>query len=321
MKKLLYFLLFTIIYGCNAPSEQPVMASLKSAAYTGVSLTILGNVQDAGSPHVGCKKSCCAGLYASGDLSRKVVCLGVLDHGNKKSYMLEATPDMPWQMKQLSVAADWTDKQSPDGIFVTHAHIGHYTGLMYLGKEALGASGQKVYAMPAMATFLSSHGPWSQLVRKDNIDIDTLTDRQPVVLSSDLAITPFRVPHRDEFSETVGYYINGPNKVALFIPDIDKWERWEESIVKAIAEVDYAFVDGTFYDAAEIDNRDISLIPHPFITESMSKFEYLAKAEKDKIYFIHLNHTNKALNPQSAESQTIRRQGYHVARQGEVFEL
>ena len=112
------------------------------------------------------------------------------------------------------------------------------------------------------------------------------------------------MPHRDEYSETVGYVISGPNKSALFIPDIDKWEKWKLDINAEIKKVDYALLDATFFDEKEINNRDISEIPHPFIIESMKKFEMMTPEEKNKIIFIHFNHTNPVLKDQR-ESTTV----------------
>ena len=134
-------------------------------------------------------------------------------------------------------------------------------------------------------------------------------------------IVPFLVPHRDEYSETVGFMITGPNKSVIFIPDIDKWEKWDRDIIEEISRVDYAFIDGTFYDGEEINNRDISEIPHPFIIESMTKFKKLPSKEKSKIYFIHLNHTNPLLDPGSEASQQVSSRGFHVARFMDRFEL
>ena len=191
----------------------------------------------------------------------------------------------------LRGSASWDTKELPDGIFLTHAHIGHYTGLMYLGKEATNAKKVPVYAMPKMGGFLEQNGPWNQLVTNNNITLKKLENNKAIVLSENLKVIPFTVPHRDEYSETVGYTIIGPNKTALFIPDIDKWEKWETNIIAAISKVDYAFIDATFYDAEEINNRDISQIPHPFVIESMALFDNLSETQKKKIHFIHFNHT------------------------------
>jgi pyrroloquinoline quinone biosynthesis protein B len=88
-----------------------------------------------------------------------------------------------------------------------------------------------------------------------------------------------------------------------------------------IKEVDFAFLDGTFYDAAEVGYRDISEIPHPFIVESLSLFESLDAVDRKKIYFIHFNHTNPLLNPESDESKNVLNLGFQIAREGMVFKL
>lgn len=292
-----------------------------------ISLVILGTLQDAGSPQVGCNKDCCKALFLNPDKNRRVVSLGLVDAINQKKYLFEATPDFSQQAKALKNQAAFSNTETPDGIFLTHAHIGHYTGLMYLGKEATNAAGVAVYAMPRMKGFLQQHGPWSQLVNNRNIALMDLVDQNQISLTNRLTVIPFTVPHRDEFSETVGYTIIGPNKKALFIPDIDKWEKWNTNIVDAVAKVDYAFVDGTFYDAAEISNpkdpvaRDISTIPHPFIIESMKRFKDLPAAEKKKIYFIHFNHTNPVINKSSRQYRQVIQNGFNIAEINTQFSL
>ncbi|WP_431122823.1 MBL fold metallo-hydrolase [Flagellimonas flava] len=278
-----------------------------------VSLIVLGTVQDGGSPHIGCKRDCCADLFKNLDPERKVVSLGIVDHENQKTYLFEATPDMSTQLKALKSYAG-LEAETPDGIFLTHAHIGHYTGLMYLGREALGAHQVPVYAMPKMKAFLENNGPWSQLVALGNMDLIEMSDKRVVELTPNLTVTPFTVPHRDEFSETVGFKIFGPTKSVLFIPDIDKWHKWEESIAEEIRKVDFAFLDASFFDGKEINNRDIAEIPHPFVIESMELFASLPTSEKEKIHFTHLNHTNPLLDKTSDASQSVRDSGYKVAQ-------
>jgi pyrroloquinoline quinone biosynthesis protein B len=119
----------------------------------------------------------------------------------------------------------------------------------------------------------------------------------------------------------VGYKITGPNISVLFIPDIDKWTSWETDIVAAIYEVEYAFLDATFYDGEEIDNRDISEIPHPFVIESLALFRDLPDEERSKINFIHFNHTNPLLNIESAASRQLLDKGYHIARLRQTLKL
>jgi len=318
MKKFILLLILILLLSCNKSPEQ-INKSQPTPSKT--SIVILGTIQDAGSPHIACIKDCCNDLFDKPNNTRQVVSLGVYDTSTKKRYLFEATPDMPNQLNYLMQYGEQSDKKIPDGVFLTHAHIGHYTGLMYFGKEAMSADRVPVFAMPKMKDFLETNGPWSQLVSEKNIVINQLKDGESIQLSNDLKVTPYRVPHRDEYSETVGYHIQGPNKSALFIPDIDKWEKWEKSIIEEIKKVDYAFLDATFYDGVELNNRDISQIPHPFVIESIEKFKDLNEDEKRKIIFIHFNHTNPILNPNSSEAKNLIDKGFRIAKFQEVFEL
>lgn len=314
--------LLLILLSLLAAGPQPAGFAKQTGASSPqpeVSLIILGTVQDAGSPQAGCKKNCCKKLFLQPDKNRKVVSLGLIDRLNNKKYLFEASPDISAQLRMLQNHSQ--GNEIPDGIFLTHAHIGHYTGLMYLGREAMNTNGVPVYTMPRMKTFLEQNGPWSQLVTNKNIQLQPMADETEIPLSSRLKVTPFTVPHRDEFSETVGYRISGPRKTALFIPDIDKWEKWKTPVIEAIAKADYAFIDGTFYDAAEINNRNMAEIPHPFITESMNLFKDLPQAEKKKIHFIHFNHTNPLLDKKTNQAQAVIRKGFNMAVIHDVFDL
>ena len=191
---------------------------------------------------------------------------------------------------------------------------------MYLGREAMGAKKVPVYAMPKMQHFIETQGPWSQLVKLNNIAIQSLQHDSTVVLTPALKVTPFLVPHRDEFSETVGYKIEGTKKSALFIPDINKWEQWERDIVAAVKTVDYAFLDATFFKNGEIP-RPMSEVPHPFIEETLRLFEGESEAVKNKIHFIHFNHSNPALKAQHRLKDSVQALGYHFAKEGRVYGL
>ncbi len=327
MKALYLIILSTILCSCqNKESEttEYIQASVKTTDLllnkTGTYLIVLGNVQDAGSPQIACTKKCCQDLFENPDKNRKVVSLGLVDIENHSNFLFEATPDMVEQVKILKNQGK-NASEIPDAIFITHAHIGHYSGLMYLGKEAMNADKTLVYTMPRMKKFLKNNGPWSQLVLNENISLQALNNEQDLDLSPGIKVTPYTVPHRDEFSETVGYTIAGPAKKALFIPDIDKWEKWDRDIINEIKKVDYAFIDATFYDGEEVNNRDISQIPHPFVIESMDKFSKLSAKEKNKIIFIHFNHTNPLLNTDSPQTKQVLKNGYRIARMNDIYPL
>jgi pyrroloquinoline quinone biosynthesis protein B len=175
--------------------------------------------------------------------------------------------------------------------------------------------------MPRFSEFLRTQGPWSQLVQLQNIELHRLAVDVPVRLNDRLVITPLTVPHRDEFSETVAFRIEGPRKKVLFLPDIDKWERWERAIEQELATVDVAYLDATFFDGAELPGRDMREIPHPFVVESLQRFSQLNPRERAKIRLIHLNHTNPLLDPESEAIRQTQAAGLGVAEQGERIEL
>jgi pyrroloquinoline quinone biosynthesis protein B len=186
---------------------------------------------------------------------------------------------------------------------------------MFLGHEAMGASGVPVYAMPRMKDYLAGNGPWSQLVNYRNIILKALQNEETEELGA-LKVTPFLVPHRDEYSETVGYRIDGPSKSAIFIPDINKWADWQTDLSSLVKTVDYALIDATFFADGELPGRDMSKIPHPFVVESMETLATLPVTERNKVWFIHLNHTNPLLNAESQESKLVRSKGFNIAVEG-----
>jgi pyrroloquinoline quinone biosynthesis protein B len=311
MKNLL-FATFLVFFSCKTPLKQEISTNLPNQF-----ITILGIAQDAGYPHPYCGKACCEAVLQGKEQRKKVTCLGIVDRETQQVFMIEATPDFTEQERILrGYLSDKT--KSISGIFLTHAHMGHYTGLMYLGREAMGAKEIPVFAMPKMKAFLTNNGPWSQLVSLKNIMLTPLYSDSSVAISKNISIKPIVVPHRDEFSETVGFIIYGKNKKVLFIPDIDKWHKWEHKILDEVRNVDVALLDGTFYKNGEIPNRDMSEIPHPFIEETIGLFK--DTLDKSKIHFIHLNHTNPILR-QTTEREAVLKQGFGVCKEGDVITL
>ena len=303
MKNSIYFILVILFIPLVAFNQDNSTYSLK----------ILGVVQDGGLPHLGSNKLCCENI----EQKRHVTSIMLVNNENNESYLFDASPDIN---EQLNFMGDRI-KKDLKGVFLTHAHIGHYTGLMYFGREALNSKLINVYAMPRMKKFLEQNGPWSQLVSLENISINEINSNSKISVDPNVIIQPIEVPHRAEFSETVGYKIYGPNKTVLFIPDIDKWYLWEKSIINEIKQVDYALIDATFYDAEEVNYRDLSEIPHPFVVESMELFDSISDEEKKKIFFIHLNHTNPLLDKDSDQYKFVKDKGYNVAEEGMKLKL
>lgn len=285
-------------------------------------IIVLGIAQDAGFPQAGCSEICCRDAWNQPELRRMTACLAIVDRHTQQRWIIDCTPDFPDQLRLLDQVAPRRDGSSSlNGILLTHAHDGHYAGLIHLGREVLGAEGVPVYAMPRMTSFLQNNGPWSQLVTLKNIRLRPIVDRRSTALNDRISVKPLLVPHRDEFSETVGFLITGPNRKVLFIPDIDKWSKWSTNIDQLLQDVDIAYLDGTFYRNGEISGRDMSLIPHPFIEESLHRFSHLSSELRSRIRFIHFNHTNEALHSDSAACRQVIQAGLNIARQGEQFRI
>jgi len=303
MRMMAKTILALLLIGCCFSNDNPYVV-------------VLGIAQDGGAPHAGCERSCCIELWKTGK-KEKVSCIGIVDPISKQSWMIDATPDFASQYRIL------TEEHETKlvGIFLTHAHMGHYTGLLHLGREVMGRKNVPVYAMERMKGFLENNGPWNQLVTLKNIELRLIKDSKEMKIGSQLFIEPFIVPHRDEYSETVGYRIMGENSSLVFIPDIDKWDKWHQSIFQLVLNTDIALLDGTFYSQDEIPNRDMSEIPHPFIIESMNTLFDLSTTNRNKVHFIHLNHSNPAMKKNGAAYNFIRSKRFNVASEGDRFNL
>ncbi|MEZ4905354.1 MAG: MBL fold metallo-hydrolase [Spirosomataceae bacterium] len=270
---------------------------------------VLGVAQDGGYPQAGCKKECCRAVWELKIPHQSVSCIALVDPVSNEQWLFDATPSFTEQLHQLQTT---TQNLHLSGIFLTHAHIGHYTGLMSLGREVMGSQKIPVFAMPKMKIFLENNGPWNQLVNLKNIDIKPIDDKEVLVLNSRISVKPFRVPHRDEYSETVGFQIITQNKKLIFIPDIDKWQKWDQDLVSVVKENDVLLLDGTFYQDGEI-NRPMSEVPHPFVVETMDLLKNLSDKERSKVHFIHLNHTNPILRPHTKERNEVLKKEFNIA--------
>jgi pyrroloquinoline quinone biosynthesis protein B len=278
---------------------------------------VLGIAQDGGVPHIGCRQQPCIAARRDPARRHRVASLGLVDEPSGRRYLIDATPDLPSQLETLYGGGSWPEPRRPvDGVFLTHAHAGHYTGLMYLGREALGARAVPVYATPRLAAFLRANGPWSQLVSLGQIDLRELPPGRELPLGGGLAVTPLAVPHRDEYSDTVGFRVRGPSRSLLYIPDIDKWERWDRRIEDEVARVDTALLDGTFLHPDEVPGRNLAEIPHPLVPETTVRL----RGARSTVLLIHLNHTNRLLWDE-AERRRLLTQGLDVAREGQELPL
>lgn len=279
-------------------------------------ILVLGTAQDGGYPHLGCSKICCSKAWDNPGAKRHIVSLALADPASGQWWLLEATPDIREQLQLFRTMTDSLFPYLPSGIFITHAHIGHYTGLMQLGREVMGAKEVPVYVLPKLKTFIETNGPWQQLVTLRNITLHVLTADTPLIIGDNISVTAYKVPHRDEYSETAGFKIITSSRKYLFIPDINKWNDWDKNIITEVGNSDIALLDATFYDTTELPGRRLTEVPHPFITETISLFRHTDSTTKSKIHFIHFNHTNPMLWDEE-KRRAFGKSGFHLAEQGQ----
>lgn len=275
-----------------------------------VEAVVLGIAQDGGVPHVGCRQKLCVEARRDPSRRRHVSSLGLVDSSAGKRFVIDATPDFESQVERLGGL--------PDGILLTHAHIGHYLGLAQLGREVANTHAMPVFCTASMARFLRENRPWSRLVERENIAIHEIQPDTEFPLTGSLRVTLLRVPHRDEDSDTVAYVVAGPSRRLLWLPDIDKWEKWDRRIEDVLRTVDFAFLDGTFFSADEIPGRSIADIPHPLISETVSRLS--PGGRSPKVFFVHLNHTNR-LYWDRTELGRLHQKGFAVAAEGQRIPL
>jgi len=250
--------------------------------------------------------------------------LALFDLIENKTILIDATPDIRAQTRMIQEhmkPKKTANRYWPDKILLTHAHIGHYTGLMFYGYEALATDRLPVYCSKRMNDFLTRNGPWSQLVNQKNIITQTIIPGQIFSLTPRIEALAFQVPHRDEFTDTLGFKIKGQNRSLLYIPDIHNWKIWDLSIVDEVQKVDIALLDGTFYSPEELPSRDLSSIGHPFISDSMKLLKDVARGGKTQIFFSHLNHSNLALDPDREARKSLEKNGLSLAEDGMEFSL
>jgi len=320
---LLLATLLVTLAACG-PGPAPESGSNVPAA-DGPVVRVLGTVQDGGLPHAACYCPRCERARRDPSKARRIASLGVIVPDGGRRFLGDATPDIRSQLDALrdgdAEAPDRSRRRPVDGVLLTHAHIGHYLGLAFFGFEAAHTERVPVFCTPSLAVFLRDNAPWDQLVRLENVVLRELPDGQTLQLDPELSVTVLRVPHRDEYADTVGFVLRGPRRSLLYVPDTDSWDRWDPPVTEHLDGIDVAILDGTFYSSGELPGRDVATIGHPLIESSMDLLDPLVRSGKLAVYFTHLNHSNPALDDDGEALRVIRRRGFHVTREGQEFPL
>jgi len=303
-------------------------------------IRVLGTAQDGGIPHAACACANCESARSDPARRRLIASLALVTEGARPAgatpgpaerphrvTLIDCTPDIREQLERLRDVRDdprgRVDRAPFDALLLTHAHIGHYLGLAFLGFEAISAPGIPAYCTPRMADYLTNNGPWSQLVEQENIALRRVTPGTPFDLEG-LSITPIAVPHRDEFSDTVAFRIRGPAHTVLYIPDCAPWRKWRAPFpdpTSIFDGVDIALVDGCFHSVDELPGRHIEAIGHPLMVETMDLLQDRVTAASLAVYFTHMNHSNAALDPASDARRAVESRGFHLMQEGQVIDL
>jgi len=314
-----------VLAGCAAPDAATGAAA--GAADTDLPFVLaLGTAQDGGLPQIGCARPCCVAAREDPGRARLVTSLLLVDPRDGRRWLFDASPDIAEQVERAR-GLGGPPEDAPgrpalfDGVFLTHAHLGHFVGLLQLGREAYGSAPVPLIGTERMTGFLRTNGPWSLLFDGGHAEAQVLQPGETLTLADDLSVTAIQVPHRDEFSDTVAFLTRGPRRAVLYLPDIDKWEKWDRPLESVLSEVDVALLDGTFYGPAELPGRDMSRVPHPFIVETLERIAPLPREEREKVIFTHLNHSNPAADPESDAAAAVRAAGAAVLDDGDRIAL
>lgn len=65
----------------------------------------------------------------------------------------------------------------------------------------------QVWGTPSVLSFLTDNQPWSTYISNDNFKLQQLQPGTAVQLSDAISVTAVAVPHRAEFSDAVGFYV------------------------------------------------------------------------------------------------------------------
>ena len=283
-----------------------------------VRLIMLGTAQDGGVPHVGCTCRTCDGAREGTIPRRLASSAAVVDAGSGRAWLVDASPDLPVQLERVRDALGGPRRSGIplSGVLLTHIHMGHYWGLGHLGREGMMPRGLPVRGPPRTARFLHENRPFRDMVRMGALDVAPVRPGEDLVMGEGVTFRPVAVPHREDFSDTVAWLVEGPRWRVLYAPDMDYLGK---PILDLVSRVDLAVIDGTFYTREEIPGS-MDTVPHPPVVESM---EALAPALEGgtRVAFTHLNHTNPLCDPRSPEFEDVVSRGFGVVLDGYAVDI
>jgi len=287
-----------------------------------VEVVLLGIAQDGGVPQAGC--SCERCVSALNDPTKVLYPVSCVIRGLDGSvHLIEATRSLSHQLGIAATSLGKGDSLIPDSVSLTHAHLGHIEGIGQFGKESMGRSEMPLFSSSSVIRVLEERclsAPFQTNAVPSGISFSPTE-------GCGFELEFVRVPHRDEYSDTHAIKVIGPNHSLLFLPDHDDWGETldlvgEENIRGWLSSmgVEFAMIDGTFWSEGELGGRDMAQVPHPTISESL---ELLGERQEGdpEVIFIHLNHTNPALDGDSSQANHLSDLGWSIGEQGSTILL
>jgi len=268
---------------------------------------VVGSAQDGGVPQVGCHCTRCNYARANPEHARYPASLAIVSPSGKL-LVVDVTPSLPQQLDLLRDLFPRRQKLLPDAVLLTHAHVGHYAGLIFFGREIASTKGLPVYCTPRMRHFLESNKPYRYIVERGEIQIKDLKCGETLIYDRALHIIPVEVPHRNEDAETLAFIVKSKRSL-FYAPDFD---RYTETIDRCVRDSDISILDGCFWSREELLNRVYDEILHPTIMESRERL----RGYENRVIFTHLNHTNPVLDRDSLLRAELEKQGFRIAKEG-----
>lgn len=264
---------------------------------------VLGNTQDGGVPHLECSCDLCEKARENPEEAKRNASVMIKENDDEDSfrYLIDATPDVRYQIQ-----GDYLD-----GVFISHGHLGHITGLLQFGEEGSNKTDLPLYVSDKTEDYIRKNDPFRLLIDKGNVEIMNFNDEDELDIRGG-KIEAFEAKHNRVNTDTLSFMIHGEDKKLFYIADI---HEWTEKTLNLMQQADIAIVDGTFWNEEEIERYEE--VPHPVMKETM----HLAEDWDTQIYFTHLNHTNPALRPDSEERQEVQERDFGVVEEGMEFEL
>jgi pyrroloquinoline quinone biosynthesis protein B len=266
-----------------------------------IRLIVLGSGQDGGTPQFGTPDGVGRDRCAS---SVAVVASDGL------VLLFDASPDIRAQSQRLPRRDPGTEPV--DAVFITHAHMGHYAGLLHFGKEAAATHGVPLFAPKSVIAFLDTNEPWATLFSEGHFDPVALNTATASVGGIDVQAIP--VPHRSEHSSACGFSVSVEGEPwLLYTPDIDSWDMWPDAEAE-LTRHRVSLIDAAFSDPNELPLRPMSEVRHPMVPDTIDRFAHIATQRR--LVLTHINHTNALGDPDSAIAKQAIACGFEIAFDG-----